>query len=304
MDEIDADGLRRFIGSLKVVTKEELGKLLHFYAQRSPQGTITCDFCMMKCTANGFRDVDLIKFILRKVVYYVLQKKEYAGAEFEDVRDLIIKAERTFSMGSKSGEAGELLLFLLLEANDIIQLFSKMNLKTSANMPIHGVDAVHIQVENEIKLHFGHSKMYEDFTIALDSALDDVERFQTNPMKQTELNLLSSHIDESRFGGYAKVIRDLINPYENNRALYKETNSIFIAANEDFMKVAKNNGMTLDAFMMSEYEKKHDATASLINAKVSHKTAIKNEELLFFLMPMLDVADFRRKFKAELVKVG
>lgn len=263
--------------------------------------TIICQFHLVKCTAAAFRDDDLIQFMLRKVVFFVLQKKEYQDANFEDARDLFIRAERTFSKAPRTGEAGELLLFILLEANDIVQLFSKMNLKTSANMPIHGVDSIHIQVGKEVKLHFGHSKMYADFTSGLNSALDDVVRFKADPLRKKELHLLSSHIDASRFEKYTDVIKSLINPYASNRELYKEKNTIFIASDEEFMKSAKNNEMTLDAFMRDEYEKKQTAIASVIAEKVSAIEDIKGEELLFLMMPMVDVDNFRTKFSAELI---
>jgi hypothetical protein len=283
------------------VTKAELGNLLHFYPEHNPLPTILCQFHLMKCTGANFREDNLIQFMLRKVVFYVLQKKEYQDAKFEDARDLFIRAERTFSKAHRTGEAGELLLFLLLEANDIVQLFSKMNLKTSANMPFHGVDAIHIQVGKEVKLHFGHSKMYADFTSGLDSALNDVKRFKADRLRQAELYLLSSHIDASRFEEYTDVIKSLINPYESNRELYKETNAIFIASNEDFMKSARKDEMTLDAFMRDEYEKRQSSITSLIADKVSAIEGIKGEELFFLMMPMVDVDEFRAKFSAELI---
>src|SRR5207247_8366099 len=158
-------------------------------------------FYLMRCTAEGFREIDLIKFMLSRLMPYVLQKKEYHDIQPESARDLYLAAKETFVAKPNSGEAGELLLFLLLEANGAVQLFSKMDLKTNPNMHVHGYDALHIEVGENIVFHFGHSKTFADIDRALTDALGDIEKFSQNLVqKDREVRLVSSHIDESKFG--------------------------------------------------------------------------------------------------------
>lgn len=297
MNEINLDAFSKLVASSKSVTNEELSTVLQICQERKPSPTLTCKFYLMRCANNDFRDTDLIDFMLQRLVLYVLQKKEYKDATFVEFRDLYIRAKETFIRIVKSGEAGELLLFLLLEANDIIQLFSKMDLKTSGNMPVHGCDAVHIQVSGGVKFHFGHSKMNTSFADALADALKDVAKFAEKSLKERELHLVSSRLDEIKFDQFAGTIRGLISPYTRRRDLYKEVDSIFIGANWKFMKdIAKDN----DDFVKSEYEKLTDGTASSVAEKVSSLDKIKVRDFLFLILPFLDEVDFRGKFQKEL----
>jgi len=259
--------------------------------------SLTCKFYLMRCANSAFRDTDLIDFMLQRLVFYVLQKKEYKDATFAEFRDLYIRAKETFMRSVTSGEAGELLLFLLLEANDIVQLFSKMDLKTSGNMPVHGCDAVHIQVSEGVVFHFGHSKMEARFAVALADALKDVMRFADKALKERELHLVSSRLDSIKFDQFAGIIQALINPYTQRRDLYKEVDSIFIGSNSRFMKdIRKDN----DDYVKSEFEKLTGQTASSVAEKISSMDEIKTRAFLFLILPFLDEADFRSKFQREL----
>ncbi len=73
--------------------------------------------------------------------------------------------ERFKAPDPNAGEGGELLLYSFLEAHlGAPKILSKMELKTSSELYIHGTDGVHLlQVsQNEYQLIFGESKMYGD----------------------------------------------------------------------------------------------------------------------------------------------
>jgi len=84
LNDFDPEEFQHFIESGRVVTKAELEKLLHFYAERSPVPPVTCQFYLMKCTGTEFREDNLIQFMLRKSIYCVLEKREYRNAGLED----------------------------------------------------------------------------------------------------------------------------------------------------------------------------------------------------------------------------
>ncbi|MEO9823861.1 MAG: DUF1837 domain-containing protein [Paracoccaceae bacterium] len=67
----------------------------------------------------------------------------------ERARSLFIKAKK----GShRSGEAGEILLFILVEwLLEAPQIVSKMYLKTNNNMPVHGTDGIHAKFDEKTK---------------------------------------------------------------------------------------------------------------------------------------------------------
>lgn len=299
MEEIDLETFAKLLAKNKIVTKDDLSTVLQICREQQPMPSIACKFYLMRCANNAFRDADLIDFMLARLVLYVLQTEERKDVTLVDFRDLLIRARETFMKSATSGEAGELLQFLLLEANDIVQLFSKMDLKTSGNMPVHGCDAIHIQVTQGVVFHFCHSKMEAHFAAALTHALNDVKKFADKPMRQRELHLVSSRLDATKFGQFAEIIVALINPYTQRRDLYKEVDSIFIGSNWQFMKdSAKDN----DDYLKSEFEKIIDQTALSVAEKISSMEEIKTRAFLFLTLPFLDVADFRSKFQRELIR--
>src|SRR3546814_10487872 len=58
--------------------------------------------------------------------------------------------KRVRKASNRSGEAGELLLYLLTEwILGAPQIIAKMGLKTNPQMPVHGSDGVHVRVRSE-----------------------------------------------------------------------------------------------------------------------------------------------------------
>lgn len=86
----------------------------------------------------------------------------------DKARNLFIKArnERVIS-----GEPGELILYIILEAALFApQLASKMYLKTSEMMPVHGADSIHMTYapsSSVLTLYWGESKLYQQLSSAL-----------------------------------------------------------------------------------------------------------------------------------------
>ena len=111
-------------------------------------------YCL-KVDANGrLRLQDLIEYIDFRIVDYAIPKKEIDEAKNDlnntgstrKIIQLRKKAENLFTDLDKTGEGGEILLYILTQ--DILklpQLISKMSLKTSAKMHYQGADGVHFR---------------------------------------------------------------------------------------------------------------------------------------------------------------
>jgi len=256
----------------------------------------------MRCTADRFRDDDLTKFICDRALYYVLEKAELQDLKPEKVRELTIRTKDAFEKSANTGEPGELLLFLFLEADGIVQLYSKMRLKTSGNISFQGYDAVHIKADDKIAFHFGHSKLFANFTQGVNAALGDIKNYFLNSSHyDLELRLISRYIDATKFGKYTNTIRALCNPYYQHKEKYREVNAVFIGSNWEFLKDgAKKGSQTLDNYMKASYEAQHSEIASQIRERVAAIDEIKNLPFVFYVLPFLSVADFREKFLKEL----
>ncbi|WP_288129438.1 DUF1837 domain-containing protein [Microbulbifer sp.] len=97
----------------------------------------------------------------------------------------------------KTGEAGELLLYFLMEAVlSAPQIISKMELKTNHKDEVKGSDGVHARFDNEsglVDFYFGESKLYKDVSSAIDEAIKSIDRFHEIEMYQHEFTMVTKH---------------------------------------------------------------------------------------------------------------
>ncbi|MET4233285.1 hypothetical protein ABIA85_006578 [Bradyrhizobium sp. LA6.10] len=123
----------------------------------------------------------------------------------EAVTALVEQARRSFTDLAKTGEGGEMLLFLLAERFlKLPQVLCKMDLKTDSRMHYHGADGVYAGVtpEGMLKLYWGESKIYKDAAAAINDCLASVAPFLIEPEhedsgRERDLILLSDKADLS-----------------------------------------------------------------------------------------------------------
>ena len=303
MDTDSVDQLKRQIMRGQMVTSEDVEKILHKCEETSITPRTTLVFYLTRCDADKFREAELINFMLDQLLTYCLPREEYQDIKPEDVRRLYEAARDTFLKSEKTGEAGELLLYILLESRGIIQLYSKMDLKTSKEMPFHGFDAMHIQVGNNVVFHFGHAKTHASLSSGLSEAVDDVDRFNKDSIqKRREIRLVSKHLDDIKFGDEAaEKIRHLLTPYSRDKESYSECNSILLGSEWPFTKESPPAaGTTRDNFMVKRYREEVPATIEKIKIAIDGKTGIADMNFLFLLLPITSVAEFRTNFIKEL----
>ena len=99
----------------------------------------------------------------------------------------------------RAGEIGELALFVILEAYlDAPKIASKMRLKTSDNMHVHGADALHATLgDNEIlTVILGESKFYQQVSKARSEAIESVRGCIYDYLKVgKEIEIIEANID-------------------------------------------------------------------------------------------------------------
>lgn len=155
----------------------------------------------------------LAAFMRNTAVDYAIPRSKLADAKARDnkfnsteaVAELIEQAKRTFTDLAKSGEGGEMLLFLLAERFlKMPQILCKMDLKTDTRMHYHGADGVYASVTPEgiLKLYWGESKIYGDASAAIRDCLESLAPFLIEPdheeaERERDLVLLSDKADLS-----------------------------------------------------------------------------------------------------------
>ncbi|MFE8872270.1 DUF1837 domain-containing protein [Acetobacter persici] len=113
------------------------------------------------------------------------------------------KAKAVFTDLAKSGEGGEMLLFLFAERFlGIPHVLCKMDLKTDSRMHYHGADGVYASVseDGKLKLFWGESKVYKDPTDAIRDCLSSlapflIEEDHLGSSRERDLVLLSDKAD-------------------------------------------------------------------------------------------------------------
>ena len=155
----------------------------------------------------------LAEFMRNAAVDYAIPRSKIADAKARDskfnsteaVAELVERARRSFTDLAKSGEGGEMLLFLLAERFlKLPQILCKMDLKTDTRMHYHGADGVYAGMteEGKLKLYWGESKIYGEASAAIRDCLDYLAPFLIEPEheeaeRERDLLLLSDKADLS-----------------------------------------------------------------------------------------------------------
>lgn len=147
------------------------------------------------------------------VVDYAIPRSKVAEAKARDqkfnsvaaVTELVERAKRSFTDLARTGEGGEMLLFLLAERFlKLPQILCKMDLKTDTRMHYHGADGVYAGVTPDgiLKLYWGESKIYKNVGTAIRDCLASLAPFLIEPDhegadRERDLILLSDKADLS-----------------------------------------------------------------------------------------------------------
>lgn len=121
-------------------------------------------------------------------------------------RDLFVKSE-------KSGEGGELLLFLLMERLlGFPQLLSKMSLKTNTEVHVHGSDGIHAALNGDgvLDVYWGESKIYRDSSVAFTDCFESIAPFLSadgDDRRRRDLLLVRDHLNVSESALAAHLLR-------------------------------------------------------------------------------------------------
>ncbi|WP_211103575.1 DUF1837 domain-containing protein [Azospirillum sp. TSA2s] len=119
----------------------------------------------------------------------------------------------------RTGEAGELLLYLLTEwILGAPQIIAKMSLKTSAQMPVHGSDGIHVRFDAKTRrliLYSGEAKFYSDIGQAIKSAVASIKMGSSREKMRHEIELVQRHIDFAGLGAAAqKALLRYLDPFD------------------------------------------------------------------------------------------
>lgn len=219
-----------------------------------------------------------------------------------EARSLFRRPDISTGVDDKSGEAGEILLFFLLEAVlGAPQIVSKMELKTNHKDEVKGSDGIHARWNSDLNLvdfYFGEAKLYQNVKQALKSALASVSGFHDIGMAQHEFCMVTKHFK------YAdeKIKEEIKSLFVNNNPgpNVRVNHAILIGFDYDGYK---NH---VDQVMLDDNARFKDRYLSDIEKVIHHlrEELVKfdKKSLVFeiFFLPFPSVKDFRNAFNKAL----
>lgn len=273
----------------------------------------------IKLDAQGnLRVNDLIEFVTSKIIDYSIPKKQQDEAKEQLIRtgssskvlDLAKRAKYLFTDLQKTGEFGEMLLYILVqEVLGLPQLISKMSLKTSAQMHYHGADGIHVKydkLDNSLSLYWGESKMEKTIYSGLRNCFKSLKSFLLdtyghNSTQTRDLHLITSNISDNINNPQLEDILvryfDLDDDLSNNLK-YKGVCFVgFDSENYPTRPMETTTEELIEKFQ-TELEDWLNKSSSQIRSHVN----LEKFEIHLFLMPFPSVQDFRTQFLNTIAK--
>lgn len=262
---------------------------------------------------------DFIDFIYYKVINFCVPAKERNRLrklylETNDDRYIFELTDRARNLFVKSiqqqtttGEPGELILFILLEAVlNAPQLACKMHLKTNVNMPVHGSDGIHVSYNDtngELTLYWGESKLYQKLPNALDQVCESIGSFVNEDggvkPRDRDIQIIKDHIAIDNEKAKDEILK-YFDPYEEQSNSINERFACFVGF--DFNKLSSAGKMDkkdIEKYFEAEYLKRIETACKLFEEKI-RKNNIHKLKYTFFLIPFEDVEEVRTKFLRKL----
>ncbi|ALU91512.1 hypothetical protein Hrubri_4367 [Herbaspirillum rubrisubalbicans M1] len=264
---------------------------------------------------------ELVKMLVREITGFCATKRQrreakekdfkskYDSREWEDLADwakgLFIKADAS---SGRSGEAGELLLYVFIEHYLKAPLvLSKMRLKTSPAMPVHGADGVHAMWDvdgKRLTMFFGESKLHERFSSAMSDAAESIGWLanNVNGRMDNELQLTTGHIDLDGFPAeLQEYLLRYLHPYateEGNR----RNDRFAILIGYDYAAYEKLIAIAPDAAEERFLESYRENLRQKLEAAQSHlqRHNVSLASVDIFFLPLPGVKAFRDAFNEEL----
>jgi len=278
----------------------------------STQATVHCRYLKLD-GSHSPRVKDLADRLARELINYAIPRSEIEAAATSasgphDAKfhaALYRKATRLFTDLAKTGEGGEILLYLMAETYlRLPQILCKMSLKTSSQMHYHGVDGVHGAVDpvtGTLTLYWGESKLYATPSGAIDACFTSLAPFvlptggSATPLKR-DIELITDNIDLGDPATEAALLRYL-NPDDPlfNKLTYRGIALVGFDSDSYTPATTPLVEGTLLNILQTSVASWHNSCGFHIN---KHKVAEIGIEL--FCVPFPSVEAFRDAFLTEI----
>lgn len=265
---------------------------------------VALDFHYLRFNANGQPKIrELVDVLANHLVLYAIDATRIKPTLTDQQRaELHWEALSLLRNCDTSGEAGELLLYFLMETVlKAPQMVSKISLKTNPNMEVHGSDGIHARWNEKAKvveLFFGEAKIYTDISGALGSACTSLEAFHAKGL-QTEIRLLTNHYQHA-----AGPLRDYILAYAKGTEVQGSASlNHAVLIGYDWTKYKQFESLPAgeqETALKAEYAGDNARLWELLEKRLKTLN-INHVRLHVFFLPFRNVDDFRKAFHTKVL---
>lgn len=215
--------------------------------------------------------------------------------------ELFMQARNLFRDDGTSGQAGELLIYFLLETVlDAPQALKKMPMTTNPREERKGSDGVHFRWDEGheiLDVIFAESKLHQTFSSALASAFTSIETFHASPTRLHEINAFTSAFSTMDPELQSKIVTYI----EGENA----TNCRFVQAcllGFDWTEYRCLDDSRRNDFVKEFQTRYHSWVTGVADSLNARLRGLSKKSLHFelFFVPFKDVAQFRAWFNEEL----
>jgi len=277
-------------------------------------------FCYLAFRDGQLTQDDFVDFVYHKIIPFCLPRDyvSFCRAKLDATKDerwfhepvdaakeLFIKAKKK---NAKSGEPGEVVLFTLLEGLfHAPRIVAKMKLKTSPNMEVYGSDAIHMKYDPEdqsLTIYWGEAKLYGELSGALEEIASSIKGFREHDLKKDgvqrefDLGVIQSHpdLDSPDNEATKEALLAYFDPYSEYSNQLKEVHACLAIWDWSFCKKLNelDPSEAEEEFKKKYLERIQSACSLFIEKLKSH--SLESFRFHFFLLPITDVTEFRRRF--------
>jgi len=277
-------------------------------------------FCYLAFRDGQLTQDDFVEFVYHKIVPFCLKRdyirscRERLDATHDErwfhepvdaAKELFIKAK---NKNPKSGEPGEVVLFSLLEGIlNAPRLVAKMRLKTNPNMEVHGSDAIHMKYQPDdesLTIYWGEAKLYGQLSNALDEIAASIKGFREYDseregiQREFDIDLIQAHpdLDTPDVAATRDALLAYFDPYTEHSNKVREIHACLAMWDWSFCKTLNElDPDEAEDLFKEKYRERIESACSLFIEKIKTQ-GLDKFRFHFFLIPLVDVKDFRRRF--------
>jgi Cap4 SAVED domain len=246
----------------------------------------------------------LAELLATFIINYCFSAKKLQNPTPQSLSKLFMQARDLFRKYEHSGQAGEVLIYFLLESIlSAPQVLQKMPITTNTAEERKGGDGLHAKWNPELQLldvFFSESKLYRDFSAALNDAFISMERFHATPMRAHEYFLATHNLQLLDPVAQEQLVDFFLGKPDKN---IRTNHACLLGFDWDEYSCLDD---ARRVSFLSEFALRYASEAQRIRDKIDSKLSvcsIKNFRFEFFMVPFRSVKEFRVWFNRALTGV-